>query len=152
MAFDEKEQSEFFIRICSPDPKEQAAYWKWLETRTENLLNIHWKEVTAVANSLLERKTLTYEDVYEIISGKPMPKFTTKKNSWVEEIMGMIKRGEITAQEAIDEAEAETVQAESKDEEKWLLSSKRYNINMLKKELKKEGFVCKEVWQDNRST
>jgi hypothetical protein len=147
---DEEHQNNCFNYICSFNVREGDAYWKWLEIRTENLIEFHWKDVKAVAEALLERETLTYEEVYEIIRGHTMPEFPLIKNSWVEKIIKMIESGEISPQEAIDAAEAQSIKADNKDEEKWLLRCKRWNVNELKKELKKKGFTCKEVWQDTR--
>lgn len=139
-----------FSFISSFEAKEREAYWKWLGIKTENLIESHWKDVKAVAEALLKRETLTYEDVYEIIRGYPIPEIASLQENRIEQIMKMIKSREISPQEAIDAMEAQPVEANSKKEEKWKLQIKREDIKELKKKLKKEGFTCKEVWHDTR--
>ncbi|MCS7060110.1 MAG: AAA family ATPase [Anaerolineae bacterium] len=48
-------------------------YWLQMEEATERLLRQHWKEVTAVAEELLARSTLSGKEVVELIEANQTP-------------------------------------------------------------------------------
>ena len=56
------------LRLAS-DNKVADAYLKWMELRAEALITNNWKFVVAFANRLLERKTLKYGEIGDLISG-----------------------------------------------------------------------------------
>ena len=49
------------------NPQHASAYVNWLWLQTESLLNLRWDAVLGVAILLLERKTLTGEEVARVI-------------------------------------------------------------------------------------
>jgi hypothetical protein len=53
-------------RFC-PSVVETKAFLKWLEVRTQNRLDAHWKTVELIANALLARKSLSAKEFDELI-------------------------------------------------------------------------------------
>jgi ATP-dependent Zn protease len=53
-------------RFCTSVP-ETKAFLKWLEIRTQQRLDAHWKTVELIANALLERKRLSGKEFDELI-------------------------------------------------------------------------------------
>jgi hypothetical protein len=43
-----------------------AAFWRYLEVRTSMLIEEHWSTIERVAEALIERQTLTRDDIAEI--------------------------------------------------------------------------------------
>ena len=52
--------------FCSSVP-ETKAFLKWLEIRTQQRLDAHWKTVELIANALLERKRLSGKEFAELM-------------------------------------------------------------------------------------
>jgi ATP-dependent Zn protease len=51
--------------------KEKDAFLRWLEIRTCNLLKMNWGAVETLAETLLERKKLTYDEAVEAMNQGP---------------------------------------------------------------------------------
>ena len=73
-------------RLAGRDDDElRNAWWKLLELRTERLLTKHWPAVEYMASCLLERKTLTGEEIDECRADALLPtEHRGKKLSWEE--------------------------------------------------------------------
>jgi hypothetical protein len=54
------------IRLCGSGPS-TAAYLKWLNIRTKQLLDVHWASVERVANGLLNKGTLDADDLLSLM-------------------------------------------------------------------------------------
>lgn len=59
--------AEIFMRICGEDAKAQLLYDKLLWRRAELLVQHQWKNITAVANALLERQKLDRDEIKQVI-------------------------------------------------------------------------------------
>jgi len=53
--------------VCEISSDQFAAYWKLLQIRTRDMVQAHWKRIEAVAARLLVSKTLTGEQIREVI-------------------------------------------------------------------------------------
>jgi len=53
--------------VCEFSSDQFAAYWKLLQIRTRDMVQLHWKQIEAVAARLLVSKTLTGEQVRQVI-------------------------------------------------------------------------------------
>ena len=53
--------------------KENRRYWLAMEEATERLLRKHWREVVALAEELLVKKTLTGKEIVELIEANQSP-------------------------------------------------------------------------------
>jgi ATP-dependent Zn protease len=63
---DYERAAEIAHRLCGSD-KEVNACLRWLQVRTENLIETDWREVEAVAKALIERSTLNAEEIWAAI-------------------------------------------------------------------------------------
>jgi len=63
---DYQRAADLATRVCGSDI-EVNAMLRWLQIRTENLIETGWREVEAVANALLERDTLSSEEIVAAI-------------------------------------------------------------------------------------
>ena len=68
-ALDEEQALDVLMRLCG-NSEEISAYWKLLHVQTVNAINLPhvWNAVCAVANTLLERQTLTGAQVRKAIN------------------------------------------------------------------------------------
>lgn len=64
-----------FVGGLIQDVNEQHAFYKWIQIRTQGIIDARWKEIEAIAKALLRRKKLSYKEVFEVVmsvaSGKP---------------------------------------------------------------------------------
>lgn len=67
--YDHRQIADFAITVTPEShPKEMQALCAWLELRASRLLREHWKAVEAVAQALLEKRTLTGNQVLTAIA------------------------------------------------------------------------------------
>ncbi len=65
---------------CDEDQKETDAFARWLRIRCDRLVRVHWGEIKAVAEALLERKTLTGRQIARVIRAERERGFQKWKN------------------------------------------------------------------------
>ena len=63
---DDEDATVLAWRFCTSVP-ETKAFLKWLEIRTQQRLNAHWKTVELIANALLARRRLSGKEFEELI-------------------------------------------------------------------------------------
>jgi hypothetical protein len=65
MHSDNQKAVEMAFHLCGCSTKTVEAYLRCCWCQTQDLVNRRWREIEAVAAALLERETLTYDDVIE---------------------------------------------------------------------------------------
>jgi hypothetical protein len=65
---DDQKAVDMALHLCGGSVKTAEAYLKYCWCMSEELVDLHWGEIQALAAALLERKTIKYWDAVEIIS------------------------------------------------------------------------------------
>jgi hypothetical protein len=63
--------ADLAFSACGGEAREAGAFLNWLRIRTENLIEFYWTDVERVTQALLERKTLSGNEVRKIILHTP---------------------------------------------------------------------------------
>jgi hypothetical protein len=66
-ASDRDQAIDWLGTICEFNSDQFAAYWKLLQIRTRDMVHAHWWRIEAVAARLLVSKTLTGDQIREVI-------------------------------------------------------------------------------------
>jgi hypothetical protein len=78
---------QIFDKLVGLDDELRIAWWKVLELRTDRLLERQWPAVEHLASCLLDRKTLTGEEVDECIADASLPpEHRGKSLTWQERL------------------------------------------------------------------
>lgn len=72
--------TELALRACGSN-EIASAFLKWLELRTKSLVADHWRTIERVAIALLQRSTLSHDEIASLVLKPPLQQAANQGNS-----------------------------------------------------------------------